>query len=486
MTHLTELTLKEASDGVKNRTFSARELTEAYVKKIEKTDKKLNAFLEVFDDVYEQADAVDQVVRNSQRVDLEKKFGAVGGVPIALKDNILIKGKFTAASSRILDGHRATYDAFVTKRLKDKHAILLGHTNCDEFAMGGSTEHSAHGPTRNPYNTDLVPGGSSGGSAVAVAAKLCGGALGTDTGGSVRQPAALCGVVGMKPTYGNISRSGIIALSSSLDQVGPFASNVADTKLLYQMIAGHDSLDATSVKDDVSHAGGNKSINKRLAIPSAFLEKGIHPDVKANFERTLEMLQTDGYSIEPIELKYIDKAIAVYYIIMPAEASANLARYDGVKYGLHENGKDLLEDYILTRAEGFGDEVRRRILLGTFVLSSGYYDAYYRKAMAVRYKMREELRAVFAQGFDAIVTPTAPTPAFPIGAKIDDPLSMYLGDIFTTPANLAGLPAISVPAGFSKDGLPVGIQFMGDDFCENDIFRIAEDTERLWDTELSE
>ena len=284
-TDLTELSLFEASDGVKNRQFSAREITEAYVEKIKKTDKKLNAFLEVFDNVYDQADLVDQAVRNSSRVDLEQKFGGVGGVPIAVKDNILVNGKYTAAASRILDGYRATYDAHVIKNLKDKYAIVLGHTNCDEFAMGGSTEHSAHGPTRNPYDLERVAGGSSGGSAAAVAAGLCGGALGTDTGGSIRQPASFCGVVGFKPTYGMVSRSGVVALASSFDQVGPFAARVRDTKALYDVIAGNDPRDATSF---ASTKRPKVIPTKVLGVPTSFLEEGLHPDVKENFETTLK------------------------------------------------------------------------------------------------------------------------------------------------------------------------------------------------------
>lgn len=485
-TDLTELSLIEISDGVKNRQFSCREVTEAYVDKIRKTDKKLNAFLEVFDDVYEQADLVDQTVRNSSRIDLEQKFGGVGGVPIAIKDNILVQGKYTAAASRILDGYKATYDAKVISNLKNKYAVVLGHTNCDEFAMGGSTEHSAHGPTRNPYDLDRVPGGSSGGSAAAVAARLCGGALGTDTGGSVRQPAAFTGIVGFKPTYGSISRSGVIAMASSLDQVGTFATRVRDTHALNEVLVGYDPKDATSFPDSLRSQAARQPHAKVLGVPQAFVEEGLHPDVKANFEKTLSLLQAAGYTIEPVDLNYIKAAIAVYYVLMPAEASTNLARYDGVKYGLHEDGADLLDDYIRTRAEGFGNEVRRRILLGTFVLSSGYYDAYYRKAMAVRYKMREELQAVFARGIDAIITPTAPTPAFKIGEKLDDPLSMYLEDIFTTPANIMGLPAISVPAGLSQEGLPIGVQLMGNAHQDELLFTVASDVEAVWDAHLTQ
>jgi len=481
---LTTLGLVEASEGVKNRQFSSRELTQAYIEKIRKTDKKLNAYLEVFDDALDQADLVDQAVRNSSRIDLERKFGAVGGVPIALKDNILVRGKYTAAASRILDGYKATYDAFVVDRLREKYAIVLGHTNCDEFAMGSSTEHSAHGPTKNPHDTSCVPGGSSGGSAAAVAAGLCGGALGTDTGGSIRQPAAFCGVVGLKPTYGAVSRNGIIAMASSLDQVGPLASRVRDTKALYEAITAHDSRDATCFTVDAKKMYPAQGQTRRIAVPKGFVNEGLHTDVRENFERTLALLKKDGYTIEQIDLAYIDKALAVYYVVMPAEASTNLARYDGVRFGLHEDGKDLLADYIHTRTEGFGDEVLRRILLGTFVLSSGYYDAYYRKAMAVRYKITEELRSVFAQGFDAIATPTAPTPAYKIGEKAKDPLAMYLGDIFTVPANIAGLPSISVPAGFSQQGLPIGIQLTSDILQEDLLCTVAADTEKVWDDEL--
>ncbi|MDP3988761.1 MAG: Asp-tRNA(Asn)/Glu-tRNA(Gln) amidotransferase subunit GatA [bacterium] len=484
-TDLTLLSLIEASEGIKNRQFSSRELTEAYVEKIRKSDKKLNAFLEVFEDVYDQADLVDQAVRGSSRIHLEQKFGSIGGVPIALKDNILVRGKYTAAASRILDGYKATYDSFVVLQLRKTYAIVLGHTNCDEFAMGGTTEHSAHGPTRNPHNHEYVPGGSSGGSAAAVAAKLCGGALGSDTGGSIRQPASFCGVVGLKPTYGRVSRNGIIAMASSLDQVGPMAPSVRDTKALFDAIRGHDPRDATSLTDGYIRTVGPQLHTKRIAVPQGFVDEGLHPEVKAHFERTLVLLEKNGYAIDFVNLEYIDKALAVYYIIMPAEASTNLARYDGMRYGLHEQGKDLLADYINTRTEGFGNEVRRRILLGTFVLSAGYYDAYYRKAMAVRYKIQEELRGVFAKGYDAIITPTAPTPAYPIGEKIDDPLSMYLGDIFTVPANIAGLPSISVPAGLSKDGLPIGVQFTGDLLQEDLLFALATDTEMAWDGEVA-
>ena len=400
------------------------------------------------------------------------------GIPIAVKDNILIEGRIAGAASKILENYHASYDATVIEKLKAQGAVFLGRTNMDEFAMGSSTENSAYGPTRNPIDTKRVPGGSSGGSAAAVAAHMALAALGSDTGGSIRQPAAHCGLVGFKPTYGAVSRFGLIAMGSSLDQIGPLTKSISDAKILYDVIRGYDKNDSTSLPET---APTPAKTPRMIGVPRAFLKSGIDEDVLATFEATLKKLESAGFEIRDIEMPSLPYGLAVYYVIMPAEVSTNLARLDGIRYGLSVPADTIGEVYSKTRAAGFGPETCRRILVGTFVLSSGYADAYYRKARAVRSGITQEFSRAF-EGVDAIAVPTTPAPAFVMGEKANDPLAMYAEDIFSVPVNLAGVPAISVPAGMvERDGkqLPVGFQIIGPWGGEEVLFKIAEDVEKL-------
>lgn len=425
---------------------------------IKAKDKEMHAFLEVFEDAKQFGD------------------GPLSGKRIALKDNILFEGHKASASSKILENYTATYDATVVKRLKEAGAIIVGRTNCDEFAMGASTENSAFGLTKNPHDLSRVPGGSSGGSAAALAAGLADIAIGSDTGGSIRQPAALCGVVGLKPTYGRVSRHGLIALASSFDQIGPFTKTVAEAELVYNIIKGKDPLDSTTIDDETYPR--TRPFNKTIGIPKAFVEsEGVSREVKENFAQAVERFKSLGYTVKEVDLSYIKYALAVYYIVMPAEASSNLARFDGVKFGLHQEGETGIEDYFKTRGAGFGEEVRRRIILGTYVLSSGYYDAYYGKAIEARRLITEELRKLF-QEVDLMLTPTTPGPAWKIGEKSKSPLEMYLEDIFTVHANVSGCPAISLPSGFAGvDGknLPLGIELTADLGREYNLFVAGKD-----------
>ena len=416
---------------------------------IRKKDKDIHAFIEVFDDVKTYG------------------HGPLSGKTVAIKDNILFEGHKATAGSKILHGFVSPYDATVIKKLKDAGALIVGRTNMDEFAMGSSTESSTYGATRNPHNIEHVPGGSSGGSAAAVAAGMCDLALGSDTGGSIRQPAAFCGVVGLKPTYGRVSRFGLMALGSSLDQIGPFGKTVSDVEALYNVIKGSDPLDSTTISD--STYPEKKKFSKVIGIPKAFVEsEGVDESVKENFIEVVKKFESKGYKIKDIELPHIKYSLATYYIIMPAEASSNLARFDGVKYGLHKDGGNVIEDYFQTRGEGFGKETRRRIILGTYVLSSGYYDEFYGSALKMKKLITEELEKTFEE-VDFILTPTTPTPAFKIGEKTADPLSMYLADIFTVPANIAGLPSISIPSGKVGE-LPLGIELTADLGREDNLF----------------
>lgn len=471
------LTISTAREHLISGDFSVQELTAAYLGEIEKKNEKLNAYREVFADARKQAEVADSQLKNftrAKRTALPHLFGA----PLAVKDNILIEGRHVGASSRMLENYIASYDATGIKKLKAQGVVFLGRTNMDEFAMGSSTETSAYGVTRNPHDEARVAGGSSGGSAAAVAADLALAALGSDTGGSIRQPAALCGVVGLKPTYGSVSRSGLMAMSSSLDVIGPFAKTVSDAESVFNAIKGRDPLDSTSIELSAQKT----PVELRIGIPRLALEsEGIDQDVRANFDESIDKLKKAGCEVTVIDLPSLKYSLPAYYIIMPAEVSTNLARFDGVKYGLHASGANLLEDYLKTRAQGFGLEARRRILLGTYVLSSGYYDAYYAKAVSVRRLIREELRGAFARAVDALVMPTSPTPAFKIGEKTADPLSMYLADIFTVTANIGGIPALSVPSGrVVRDGkrLPLGLQFMAAEGREDILFALGRHFER--------
>lgn len=462
---LTDLTARALADGYKAKQFSVPEVVSAYLARIDAENPKLNAYLEVFADAQATAGvAQERITRGTAH--------PLTGVPIAVKDNILINGKRVSAASKMLENYTATYDATAIKKLKDAGAVFLGRTNMDEFAMGSSTEHSAFGPTRNPHDTARVPGGSSGGSAAAVAAHLAPIALGSETCGSIRQPASLCGLVGFKPTYGAVSRSGLIAMGSSLDQIGPFARTVADAELVFNTIRGCDPLDGTTLEDYPDSVAANK----KIGVPRSFVNDA-QPETKVVFEKKLAELAGKGYEIVDIELPSAPYALPAYYIVMPAEVSTNLARLDGMRYGLHVDGMNLLDGYTKSRAEGFGPETRRRIILGTYILSSGYYDAYYRRATALRSIIAADLARAY-ETVSYIATPTAPGPAFKIGEKAD-PVSMYLEDIFSAPANLAGLPSISVPMGtVARDGkdLPVGIQFMTPKRTDATLFSVARDT----------
>lgn len=465
---LSNLTIAATRKALDAKEFSAVELTDSYLAEIEKKDGDIHAYLEIWkDSAKEEAKTADERIAKGEALSLT-------GIPIAMKDNILIKGRIASSASKILEKYRASYDATVTKKLKDAGAVFLGRTNMDEFAMGGSTENSAFGPTKNPLDLTRVPGGSSGGSAAAVAGDLALASLGSDTGGSIREPASFTSLVGLKPTYGSVSRFGLMAMGSSLDQIGPFAKSVEDAKILFDAIRGFDANDSTSLKD----AAAAFKQPKVIGVPRAFLQSGIDADVLAQFEATLESLKGKGYEIRDIELPNVPHSLAVYYIIMPAEASTNLARFDGIRYGLSVPAADIAGVYEKSRGQGFGPEVRRRILVGTFVLSSGYADAYYRKARAVRSLIRADFEKAFS-GVDLIATPTVPTPAFKLGEK-SDPLSMYAADIFTVPVNLAGIPAISIPAGsVARDGksLPVGFQLIAPHGAEDVLFAAGTDVE---------
>ncbi len=465
MDELTTYSAGELARGYREKKFSAVEVTEAYLKKIDKENSALNIYLEAFSDAVASAKKADELFQTSP-----ESTHPLTGVPIATKDNILIKGKTASAASKILENHTATYDATVVERLKGANAVFLGRTNMDEFAMGSSTENSAFGPTKHPIDPTRSPGGSSGGSAASVAAHLAPIALGTDTGGSVRQPASICGVYGFKPTYGGISRYGLVAMGSSLDQLGVLARKVDDIETVFDTVRGLDKNDSTTLP-----ARPAPNTHKRIGVPRSFV-KDAQPDAVAEFERALNTMASQGYDIVDIDLPTAPHALAAYYIIMPAEVSTNLARYDGMRYGLHVEGESLLQDYTLSRTKGFGAETRRRVVLGTHVLSSGYADAYYKRAIALRAALVKEFDAVF-ENVSFVATPTAPGPAFKLGEKLD-PLSLYLEDIFTVSANLTGDPALSVPYGtVEKDGvlLPVGIQFMSPKNSEKALFAIARD-----------
>ncbi|WP_413745101.1 Asp-tRNA(Asn)/Glu-tRNA(Gln) amidotransferase subunit GatA [Synechococcus sp. MIT S9451] len=456
---------------------SARELTDQHLARIAAVEPSLNAYLEV---------TAERARADADRIDQARSAGddlpPLAGVPLAIKDNLCTKGVPTTCASRMLAGFVPPYESTVTGRLWDAGAVLLGKTNLDEFAMGGSTETSAFGPTANPWNVDHVPGGSSGGSAAALAAGACMASLGSDTGGSIRQPASFCGVVGLKPTYGRISRYGLVAFASSLDQVGPFSSNVADTAALLQVMAGYDPRDSTSLKVPVPDYSADlekpiKGLRVGL-VRECFEQDGLSAEVKASVLAAAEQLQALGAELVDVSCPRFTDGIATYYVIAPSEASANLARYDGVKYGFRADDADSLAAMTSrSRAEGFGSEVQRRILIGTYALSAGYVDAYYKKAQQVRTLIRRDFDAAY-QTVDVLLTPTAPTTSFRNGAHADDPLAMYLADLLTIPANLAGLPAISVPCGFDSAGLPIGLQLIGNVLEESRLLQVAHQYEQ--------
>jgi len=468
---LKKLTVSQAREMLDSGKIKARELASMYLDEIKKKDSEIHAYLEVFSDVMEQADKAQEMID-------AKKSKTFTGIPIAIKDNILIKGRIASSASKMLENYHATYDATVITKLKEQGVVFLGRTNMDEFAMGGSTENSAFGVTKNPYDTTRVSGGSSGGSAAAVAMDGALVALGSDTGGSIRQPASFCGLVGLKPTYGAVSRYGVMAMGSSLDQIGPFAKSVTDTEMLFQVIRGKDKMDSTTYDEKTYEKKSLKDKKPVIGVPKSLLKTdGVNKDVLKNFAESLEKLKKLGYKIVDIDLPNIGYSLAVYYILMPAEVSSNLARFDGLRYGAHKDGKNLLEDYLVTRAQGFGKEVRRRIILGTYVLSTGYYDAYYGKAQATRELIMRDFDKAF-ETVDLVLTPTSPIPAFKIGEKANDPISMYLADIFTVTANIVGVPAISLPSGFaSVDGkdLPLGIQAMAPHDREDILFTLGKD-----------
>ncbi len=428
-----------------------------------------NIFREVFADIEAQALAAEEILKSG-------KGTALTGVPVAIKDNILFAEHHAGASSKILEDYIASYDSTAVAALRAAGAIIIGRTNMDEFAMGSSTENSAYGVTKNPIDETKVPGGSSGGSAAAVAAGLAVVALGSDTGGSIRQPAAFCGVVGMLPTYGTVSRHGLMAMGSSLDVIGPFAHTISDAQTLYDVISTYDAHDSTCVP--VEKRLAPKELKKHIAVPKGIWNDGVDPEVKANFEVTVTKLKSQGYTIDEIELPHFANALAVYYILMPAEVSSNLARFDGIRYGSRVGEGSIHDLYGDTRGALFGPETRRRILLGTYVLSHGYYDAYYNKAIAVRMVIRAELEKAF-ETYDAIITPTTPTPAFGIGEKANHPLAMYLSDLYTVPANIAQVPALSVPSGMTVSGLPLGVQVIGPQFGEQILFTIGASIEHI-------
>jgi aspartyl-tRNA(Asn)/glutamyl-tRNA(Gln) amidotransferase subunit A len=474
MTDLTSLTIAQARDGLRRKTFSAAELTQAHLAAMEQA-RVLNAF------VQETPDRAEAMAQASDARLTQGDARPLEGIAIAVKDMFCTKDVRTTAGSHILDNFVPTYESTVTAQLWRDGAVMLGKTNNDEFAMGSSNESSYFGPVQSPWrrrgaNTPLVPGGSSGGSAAAVAANLCLGATGTDTGGSIRQPAAFAGIVGLKPTYGRCSRWGIVAFASSLDQAGPFARSVRDAAILLGSMAGHDPKDTTSVDREVPDyeaAIGRSVKGLRIGIPKEYRVPGMPPEIEALWQAGAELLKSAGAEIVEVSLPHTRYALAAYYIVNPAEASSNLARYDGVRYGLRVSGRDIIEMYEKTRGEGFGPEVRRRVLIGTYVLSAGYYDAYYLRAQKVRTLVKKDFEDAFAAGVDAMLTPATPSAAFGIGEKSGDPVEMYLNDVFTVTVNMAGLPGIAVPAGRDAQGLPLGLQLIGRPFDEETLFALG-------------
>ena len=468
---ITELTVHELKEKLAKKELTSYEITKAYSDRIKEKEPDVQAFVTTLDD-----DAVEKAKEMDKKIENGEVESKLAGIPIGIKDNICTKGIKTTCSSRMLENFISPYDATVMEKINNEGLINLGKLNMDEFAMGGSTEHSYFHVTRNPWNLNKVPGGSSGGSAAAVAAGMVPWALGTDTGGSIREPAAFCGVVGLKPTYGLVSRYGIVAFASSLDQVGPITKDVRDCAMLLNIIAGHDKMDTTSVdrpKVDYTKALKNDVKGLKIAVPKEFFGEGINEEVKAKLEEAMETYKELGAEVTEVSLDIAEYALATYYIIACAEASSNLGRFDGVRYGHRaKEYSNLKELYRNSRTEGFGEEVKRRIILGTYVLSSGYYDAYYKKAQQVRTLVMNEFKKIFDE-YDVILTPTSPTVAFDIGSKINDPLAMYLADICTVSVNIAGLPGISIPCGVDSTGMPVGMQLIGNRFAEETLLNAA-------------
>ena len=478
---LNQLTAHEVVNLIQKKKITAHEVMQDIFDQIDKVDNLIKAFLVINrKEALKQAKEIDVKVKNGE------ELPSLAGVAVAIKDIIATQGTETTCGSKILKGFIPPYNATVINKLKEAGAIIIGKTNMDEFAMGSSTENSAFGPTHNPWDLERVPGGSSGGSSAAVAADETFVALGTDTGGSIRQPASLCGMVGLKPTYGRVSRYGLVAYASSLDQIGPITKDVTDCALVMNVISGHDNMDSTSVNLEVPDylkpcQAGIKDL--KIGVPKEYFIEGIDPEVKSALDRSLKIFEKLGARVEEVSLPHTKYSLSTYYLIATAEASSNLARYDGVQYGYRaEEYKDLSSMYQKTRSEGFGSEVKRRIMLGTYALSSGYYDAYYLKAQKVRTLIKEDFDKVFSK-YDILVTPVSPTPAFKLNEKVSDPLTMYLSDIYTIPINLAGLPAISINCGYSKSNLPIGLQIIGRHFSEETILRAAFNFEQNNDVE---
>jgi len=469
---LTNLTITQAHEGLKKKEFSAVELLKGYLQNIKKEESRIDAFISVTENLaLEQAQAADNIISSG------KDFSPLCGIPTAIKDNMLVEGERATAASKILKNYIAPYDATVIDKLKKEGAVIVGKTNLDEFAMGVSTENSGFKVTKNPHDISKVPGGSSGGSAAAVAAQESCYALGSDTGGSIRLPASFCGVVGLNPTYGSVSRYGLIAMASSLDQIGPMTKTVEDAKIVFDAIKGKDPLDATSVDSPISNFKFQIS-NLRIGVPKEYFAKGIDPEVEKIVKNAIKKAEDQGAQIVEISLPTTEYAVACYYIIVPSEVSANLARFDGIRYGLSERaGSNLLDIYLKSRGQGLGAEPKRRILLGTYALSSGYYDAYYKKAQEVRALITQDFARAFEK-VDVIMSPVSPTPAFSIGEKASDPLSLYLMDVYTCPLKLAGLPALSMPAGNIRK-LPVGLQIIANHWQEDNLLSVASEMEKL-------
>ena len=476
---LDQLTIKQAHQGLIDKQFSAEELSETYFQKIEQRDVQIHAFLSL-----QKKEALAQARLIDQQIKQRKEINLLAGIPLAIKDNILVKHTYTTAGSQILKNFVAPVDATVIRKLKEQGVILIGKTNMDEFAMGSSTENSAYGPTHNPHDLTRVPGGSSGGSAAAVAGRMCLGALGSDTGGSIRQPASFCGVVGIKPTYGRVSRYGLMAMASSLDQIGVLANNVDDAAIILSAIAGADKLDNTSQQPtfainpkvkDITH----QLTNLTIGLPKECFSDQLSKPIKQQINQVVEQLVKQGAKIKEVNLSSLEYALPCYYIIMPAEVSANLSRYDGIRYGnsIMEKAKNLSEVYFRTRGQYLGSEAKRRIMLGTYILSAGYYDEYYRQAQQVLQSIKQDFANIFKQ-VDYLITPTTPTTAFCLGDKIADPLAMYLSDLYTVSVNLTGLPAISLPIG-NEGKLPIGLQIIGRHWEENQILQLGRVIEKL-------